>query len=115
MRAQVAYYISQSKANNHAVREAACAVIAELLEKIDKAAVAPHVAALLRALILCFKDMSWPVRDAACVACGRWVEDGFTHFFTQPQRIRSERMPVLLQGLEVALTVEHTQHTKHVR
>jgi hypothetical protein len=45
--------------------------MAELMEKVDKAAVAPHVPALLRALILCFKDMSWPVRDAACVACGR--------------------------------------------
>jgi len=32
--AQVAYYISQSKANNHAVREAACACIAELMEKV---------------------------------------------------------------------------------
>ncbi|GBF89452.1 hypothetical protein Rsub_02024 [Raphidocelis subcapitata] len=69
----VSYYIAQSKANNHAVREAACACIAELMEKVDKAAVAPHVPTLLRALILCFKDMSWPVRDAACVACGRCV------------------------------------------
>lgn len=69
----VFYYISQSKANNHAVREAACAVIAELMEKVDKAAVSPHVPDLLRALLLCFKDSSWPVRDAACTACGRWV------------------------------------------
>ncbi len=70
---QVAYYIAQSKANNHAVREAACACIAELMEKVDKAAAARHVPALLRALVTCFKDMSWPVRDAACVACGRWA------------------------------------------
>ena len=68
---QVDYYISQSKANNHAVREAACACIAELMEKVSPAAVGPHVPALLRALLLCFKDTSWPVRDAACVACGR--------------------------------------------
>lgn len=68
----VFYYISQSKANNHAVREAACAVIAELMEKVDKAAVSPHVPDLLRALLLCFKDSSWPVRDAACTACGRY-------------------------------------------
>lgn len=67
----VFYYISQSKANNHAVREAACAVIAELMEKVDKAAVSAHVPDLLRALLLCFKDSSWPVRDAACTACGR--------------------------------------------
>lgn len=67
----VFYYISQSKANNHAVREAACAVIAELMEKVDRQAVSPHVPDLLRALLLCFKDSSWPVRDAACTACGR--------------------------------------------
>lgn len=30
----VAYYIEQSKANNHAVREAACACIAELMCKV---------------------------------------------------------------------------------
>lgn len=69
----VFYYISQSKANNHAVREASCAVIAELMEKVDKGAVSPHVPDLLRALLLCFKDSSWPVRDAACTACGRCV------------------------------------------
>ncbi|KAL4425118.1 hypothetical protein ABPG77_008223 [Micractinium sp. CCAP 211/92] len=69
----VAYYIEQSKANNHAVREAACACIAELMCKVDKEAVAPYVPRLLRALIMCFKDASWPVRDAACLACGRCV------------------------------------------
>ena len=30
----VDYYIAQSKANNHGVREAACACIAELVEKV---------------------------------------------------------------------------------
>jgi hypothetical protein len=69
----VFYYISQSKARNHAVREASCAVIAELMEKVDRAAVSPHVPDLLGALLLCFKDSSWPVRDAACTACGRCV------------------------------------------
>lgn len=68
----VFYYVSQSKANNHAVREAACAVIAELMDKVDRQAVSPHVPDLLRALLLCFKDSSWPVRDAACTACGRY-------------------------------------------
>ena len=96
----VAYYIEQSKANNHAVREAACACIAELMCKasricprlaggavemigllgiraalrvylqlhpllpllqVDKQAVAPFVPRLLRALVTCFKDASWPV------------------------------------------------------
>jgi len=69
----VSYYIEQSKANNHAVREAACACIAELMVKVDREAVAPHVPKLLRALLTCFRDASWPVRDAACLACGRCV------------------------------------------
>lgn len=69
----VTYYIMQSKANNHAVREAACACIAELMIKVEPDAVRPHVQQLLAALLLAFKDASWPVRDAACVATGRCV------------------------------------------
>lgn len=69
----VSYYVEQSKANNHAVREAACACIAELMSKVDREAVSPHVPRLLRALLTCFRDASWPVRDAACLACGRCV------------------------------------------
>eukprot|EP00892_Ulva_mutabilis_P004621 jgi/Ulvmu1/2530/UM138_0035.1 len=63
--AVVPYYTSQSKANNHAVREAACACIGELCEKVDRAAVEPHVPTLLHALLVCFNDESWPCRDAA--------------------------------------------------
>ncbi|XP_071507896.1 uncharacterized protein [Diadema antillarum] len=69
----VEFYIQQSDADNHAVREAACACIAELGSKIDKDAVRSHVQRLLEALLVCFKDDSWPVRDAACVACGNFV------------------------------------------
>ncbi|CAG9464545.1 unnamed protein product [Pedinophyceae sp. YPF-701] len=69
----VAYYVAQSKANNHAVREAACACMAELMSKIDKGATGPHAATMLRTLVNCFKDASWPVRDAACNACGLCV------------------------------------------
>ncbi|PSC73633.1 ARM repeat-containing [Micractinium conductrix] len=82
----VAYYIEQSKANNHAVREAACACIAELMCKVDKTAVAPFVPRLLRALVMCFKDASWPVRDAACLACGRCV----TAFPEESQEVLEE-------------------------
>eukprot|EP00798_Chlamydomonas_sp_ICE-L_P032289 gene32289-16855_t len=48
---------------------------AQLFEKhtVDRAAVSPYVPNLLRALITCFKDMGWPVRDAACTACGRCI------------------------------------------
>ncbi|GLI70399.1 hypothetical protein VaNZ11_015182 [Volvox africanus] len=69
----VTHYTLQARANNHAVREAACACIAELMEKVDRTAVGPHVPALFRSLVVCFKDMSWPVRDAACIAAGRAV------------------------------------------
>ncbi|XP_063591073.1 uncharacterized protein LOC134768277 [Penaeus indicus] len=69
----VAYYIEATEADNHAVREAACACIAELALKIARSAVRAHVPDLLHALTVCFSDDSWPVRDAACVACGNFI------------------------------------------
>ncbi|KAG2487842.1 hypothetical protein HYH03_013559 [Edaphochlamys debaryana] len=71
--AVVRHYTAQARANNHAVREASCACIAELLEKVDRRAVSPHVPSLLAVLVLAMKDSSWPVRDAACTAAGRAV------------------------------------------
>jgi HEAT repeat len=41
--------------------------------KVDPGAVASHVPVLLTALLSCFADESWPVRDAACVATGRFA------------------------------------------
>ncbi|ESO94206.1 hypothetical protein LOTGIDRAFT_232463 [Lottia gigantea] len=72
--AVVDYYIKQSDADNHAVREAACACIAELGLKAKKEVVSPYISQLLDALIICFNDDSWPVRDAACVACGNFIK-----------------------------------------
>ncbi len=72
----VKYYISQSRADNHAVREAACHCLSELCSKIvpvNRDRVKSHVTEMLKCLIDCFKDQSWPVRDAACVACGHFV------------------------------------------
>jgi len=72
----IKFYISQSRAENHAVREAACHSIAEICDKIvptNKAEVSPFVNDLLKCLTDCFMDMSWPVRDAACGACGSFV------------------------------------------
>jgi len=69
----VDYYVASTDSDNHAVREAACACIAELGSKIEKEAVSPFVARLLETLLICFKDDSWPVRDAACIACGQFV------------------------------------------
>ncbi|KAF8568033.1 hypothetical protein P879_07806 [Paragonimus westermani] len=64
------YYIQQTDADNHAVREAACASIAEAASKIDAGLLQPHVTRLLDTLVVCFGDQSWPVRDAACSALG---------------------------------------------
>lgn len=66
-------HLAPNCASNHAVREAACACIAELGDKIDKACLSEHVLTLLRVLLECFRDESWPVRDAACIACGNFL------------------------------------------
>ena len=63
----MAYYVDQSKGSNHSVREAACGCIGELAAKVDPDAVRPHVARMLRTLLYCFKDASWPV--STCVTC----------------------------------------------
>ncbi|XP_037085258.1 uncharacterized protein LOC119105821 isoform X2 [Pollicipes pollicipes] len=67
----VAYYLSASGAENHAVREAACYCVSELTRKLPAAALAPHALSLLEALLVCFEDDSWPVRDTACLAVGK--------------------------------------------
>ena len=61
------------RADNHAVREAACQCIAELAAKIDSSVLGVHVDRLLDTLVDCFNDDSWPVRDMACVASGKFV------------------------------------------
>ncbi|CAI9744392.1 XP_029652912.1uncharacterized protein LOC115226077 [Octopus vulgaris] len=70
----VQYYVEQTYADNHSVREAGCACIAELGSKIDKDAIRPYIGDLLNALVACFQDDSWPVRDAACLASGNFIE-----------------------------------------
>jgi hypothetical protein len=71
------FYILASTADNHAVREAACHCISELCTKVaqevDKEPFKPFIADMLCALLDCFKDASWPVRDCACIACGHFV------------------------------------------
>lgn len=63
----VAYYRTATMADNHAVREAACACIAELAAKLEYSAVQPYVPTLLDTLLSCFRDDSWPVRDGKIV------------------------------------------------
>jgi len=106
----VSYYTEASDADNHAVREAACACIAELASKISVSAVRPHVPNLLAALTICFKDDSWPVRDAACIACGNFIncfpeeskesmEILYPLFFTNLK----DNIPTVRQGAATAL------------
>jgi len=69
------YYSKMCDADNHAVREAACQGVAELAQKVGthpvyKEYISPFVTMLLQALLMCFHDESWPVRDEACLACG---------------------------------------------
>ena len=71
----VRYYVKMCDADNHVVREAACQAVAELSVKIGMDeeyahTLQPHVTILLQALLMCFHDESWPVRDEACLACG---------------------------------------------
>lgn len=46
-------------------------VLLLLLVQIDSSVVAPRVADFMPALLMCCKDMAWPVRDAGCTAAGR--------------------------------------------
>lgn len=45
-----------------------------MLFQVAPTYLAHHVDRLLKALLVCFFDESWPVRDAACVASGRFAE-----------------------------------------
>ncbi len=62
----VQFYARQLKVLNHEVREAACEGFAELVAKIDAAAVRPLLPQILRCLLAATKDGSWPVRNALC-------------------------------------------------
>ncbi|CAH1263660.1 Hypp2742 [Branchiostoma lanceolatum] len=106
----VDYYMEATTADNHAVREAACACIAELGSKINRDVVRPHVPTLIQALLESFKDDSWPVRDAACVACGNFIQcfpeecrpqmdNLYPLFFANLQ----DNIPSVRQGAAVAL------------
>ncbi|XP_078593864.1 uncharacterized protein LOC144871827 [Branchiostoma floridae x Branchiostoma japonicum] len=106
----VEYYLEATTADNHAVREAACACIAELGSKINRDVVRPHVPTLIQALLESFKDDSWPVRDAACVACGNFIQcfpeecrpqmdSLYPLFFANLQ----DNIPSVRQGAAVAL------------
>ena len=61
------YYARCAKTNNHTVREAACTCIGELAAKVPPDAVAPELPRMLRVLVTCLRDNSWPVRWAPLI------------------------------------------------
>jgi len=67
------YYTQQSLAANYFVREAACHCMGELGSKIDRDAVRPLVPSILKTLLECFGDQSWPVRIASGTAASRFA------------------------------------------
>jgi hypothetical protein len=82
------YYVKMCDADNHVVREAACQAVAELAVKLGMSAeyhdsLQSQVPLLLQALLMCFHDESWPVRDEACLACGTFCR-------AYPEECRSE-------------------------
>ncbi|CAI8014836.1 hypothetical protein GBAR_LOCUS9256 [Geodia barretti] len=66
----VEFYISQTEAANHAVREAACACIAELGTKVTPGVLGPHIPDLVKVLLQCFRDDSW--LGQRCSVSGMW-------------------------------------------
>lgn len=95
------YYVKMCDADNHAVREAACQAIAELATKVGanpkyQSALQPFVPLLMQALLMCFHDESWPVRDEACLACGLFCK-------AYPAESKSE-LPTLWQRWTEQLT-----------
>ena len=92
----VPFYVKQAEADNHAVREAACACIAELATKVGTDPVKVYVPDLIQGLLVCFEDDSWPVRDAACTACGNFV----SAFASECESYISRLMPLFYMNLE---------------
>jgi hypothetical protein len=56
----------------------------------------PHVSELVKVLLECFKDDSWPVRDAACLACGNFMSS----FPTECHPWLAELLPLFTGSLE---------------
>jgi len=95
------YYVQMCDADNHVVREAGCQAVAELATKLGRNIeyaeyLSPYVVMLLQALIMCFHDESWPVRDEACLACG-------TFCLAYPEECKPE-LPMLFSRWTEQLT-----------
>lgn len=57
------------------------------MDEAHKEPFKPYISQLLDALMDCFKDESWPVRDAACLACGSFVAT-----FSEESKVKYEEL-----------------------
>ncbi|GMH64351.1 hypothetical protein TrRE_jg1602 [Triparma retinervis] len=78
--AVIRHYVKVLDEDNHVVRESAALAIGEIVEKIERTKVEPHLTLIGERVKAAFYDESWPVRDRACVCLSligkRWgVED----------------------------------------
>ncbi|XP_046981856.1 uncharacterized protein LOC124551038 isoform X1 [Schistocerca americana] len=75
LEAAVAYYekVALDADGDAAAREASCSCFGEVAAKLSHCVVRPHTGRMLKVLLTCFRDDCWPVRDAACMACGSLV------------------------------------------
>lgn len=70
MGATLKFFVRECRADNHAVREAACMALGEICGKLEREYVVGYVGLVIDGLMECFKDESWPVRDHAAGALG---------------------------------------------
>lgn len=77
--AVIRHYVKALDEDNHVVRESAALAIGEIVEKIERTKVEPHLTLIGESVKAAFYDESWPVRDRACVCLSligkRWGVD----------------------------------------
>ena len=61
----VAFLERCAHTNNHTTREAACACLAEVVSRAAPEAVRSRMPRILRTLLTCLRDDSWPVRASS--------------------------------------------------
>lgn len=100
----VEFYSKSAQSPSHTIREAACSCLAELATKLQTDKVRPHVKNIFHTLLGCFADDSWPVRDAASLACGSFV----ISFPKESTPLLSELYPSCFRNLEDAVPTVRT-------
>jgi len=71
-----------------------------LAAKLDKSVLEPQVNVLLDTLLECFNDESWPVRDMACVAAGKFV----LNFPSQSKRSLDKLVALFFTNLQDSIS-----------